>query len=280
MDGTDELSNLTSTINSSLGAMERSQLELHQLNTQLEEKVSDLNVLQTYRDRFFTNASHEFRTPMAVLRTQLYLAQKQPALWQKHLDILTTTTNQLSDILSDVFDMAQFRRQNGILYRQEVEFRALVTKTLASERSRMPLKGLQLSTEYPNHDLYLQGDQSALEQAIEKLFGFIINYCKQDSEIKVSLTSESVDNISYAILEISSLGLQVAPSDLDQIFLPFYKSSEGNIRNTGLQLSIAKEVTELHKGEIRAEADTKKGICFRMKLPTTRMGEEIAPKSM
>ena len=143
---------------------------------------------------------------------------------------------------------------------------------------RLPTKkGLQLSSAVPNYEVYIQGDQSALEQAIEKLLGFTINYCDQDSKIQVSLSAESVNGVAYAQLEISSLGLDVAVFDLTQIFLPFYKSSEGNIRNSGLQLSIAKEITELHKGEISAEADSEKGICFRMKLPATRIGEELVP---
>ncbi len=275
MDGKDELSSLTATINNSLGVMEQSQAQMQQLNTQLEEKVNDLNVLQTYRDRFFTNASHEFRTPMAVLRTQLYLAQKQPALWQKHLDILISTTNQLSDILSDVFDMAQFRRQHSVTHHQEVEFTDLVTKSLAAERPRAYQKSVQLITDIPNHDTYLHGNQSALEQAVEKLLTFVINYSSPNSTVQISVSAPDRNDIPCVQLEISSFGLQLNAADLTQIFLPFYKSSEGNIRNTGLQLSIAKEIVELHKGDISAEMDAEKGICFRMNLPATRIGKPL-----
>lgn len=273
MDGADELTSLTLTINTSLASMERSQAQLQDLNAQLEEKVADLNAMQTYRDRFFTNAAHEFRTPMAVLRTQLYLAEKQPALWQKHLDVLISATNQLSDILSDVFDMAQFKRQSGALYRQDVELKGLISKTVIAERPRMHQKGVQLSSDLPDYDVYVHGDQGALEQAFSKLIDFVINYADNGSAVQLSLSSGVDPNDLSTTLEISSRGLQLNGTDLSQIFMPFSKSSEGSIRNSGLQLSIAKEITELHQGEISAVEDPEKGICFRMQLPILRVGE-------
>jgi len=275
MEGTDELSSLANTINNSLAITENSRIELQQLNSLLEEKVNDLNTMQTYRDHFFTNAAHEFRTPMAILRTQLYLAEKQPTLWQKHIDILSSATNQLSDILTDVFDMAQFKRQSGTLYRQEFEFKSLVAKIIAEERQYVYQKGIKLATELPDYNVYIQGDQGALENALEKLMHFIINYSAKDSQINVILATKSTVDSGFLELECSSLGLLLSASDLPHIFLPFYKPSEGNIRNTGLQLSVAKEIIDLHKGQISAYEDSQKGICFNIQLLVKRTSNEL-----
>lgn len=273
MAGSDELSNLTSTINNSLEVMEQSRGELKRLNTELEDKVNDLNALQAYRDRFFSNAAHEFRTPLATLRTQLYLAQKQPEQWQKHLDVLTSTTNKLSDILSDVFDMAQFKRQNSNLSRQEVELKSLVTKTIAAGRQKANERCLQLTSELPHDDLYVQGDQGALENAFEKLLTYITNGCAPDSQIQIQLSTTSDRDGMSAVFEVCASGMQLTEADIPNMFLPFYQSNEGNISNTGLLLSVVKEIAELHKGEVTVQVNGQPGACFSVKLPVKRMTE-------
>ncbi len=273
MAGSDELSNLTSTINNSLEVMEQSRGELKRLNSELEDKVNDLNALQAYRDRFFSNAAHEFRTPLATLRTQLYLAQKQPEQWQKHVELLTTTTNKLSDILSDVFDMAQFKRQNGNLSRQEVELKSLVVKTITAERTNANKKRLQFISEFPHDEIYVQGDQGALENAFEKLLTFITNGCAPDSRIQIQLSTTSGRDGMLALFEVCTKGLHVTESDIPNMFLPFYQSSEGSISNTGLQLSVVKEIAELHKGEVSVYVNGEPGACFSVKLPLIRMTE-------
>lgn len=267
MDGSDELSSLTATINTCLATMEESRRQLKQLNLQLEDKVNDLNLFEAYRDRFFTNAAHEFRTPMAVLRTQLYLAQKQPALWQKHLEVLENATNQLTTILDDVFDMAQFKRQRGTTLRQDVELNRLLLTTIANERPRMYPKGLRLVSHLPDHKFFIRGDQNALEQALEKLFHFVVITSLSGSDIQVSLTADSASQADTAHLTITASGLATDTLDLKQLFLPFYHSSEGHIRNSGLQLSIVKEVIEIHGGRIEAEQRGDTHIDFQITLP-------------
>lgn len=273
MAGSDELSSLTSTINNSLEVMEQSRVELKRLNNELEDKVNDLNALQAYRDRFFSNAAHEFRTPLAMLRTQIYLAQKQPEQWQKHLEILTSSTNKLSDILSDVFDMAQFKRQNSNLSRQEVELKSLVSKTIAAGRQNASKKRLQFVSDLPHDDLYMQGDQSALENAFEKLLTFVMNACEPDNRIQILLSTETSQDGICAVFEVCTNGIQLAEADIPNMFLPFYQSGEGSISNTGLQLSVVKEIAELHKGEVTVHVNGEPGVCFSVKLPLKRAVE-------
>lgn len=280
MGGTDELASLTTTINNSLGVMERSQVELQQLNVQLAENVSDLNAIQTQKDRFFANASHNFRTPMAVLRTYMYLMENQPDKWKTHLDVLKGATHQLSDILTDVFDVTNFNRQNVKFDRKPVELKSLLTRVLAKERPRSTEKGLRLSSRLPDADVYIRVDQSYLEQAVENVMGYMLNYCTSNNEIRLTLSAVEDGDKPYADLQISSQGLILEENDLSQIFTPFYKASEGSNRDTGLRLTIAKEIIELHMGEISAEEDSETGISFRIKVPTIRIGEEPVAASV
>jgi signal transduction histidine kinase len=76
-----------------------------------------------------------------------------------------------------------------------------------------------------------------------------------------------------AVFEVCTSGMQLAEADIPNMFLPFYQSSEGSISNTGLQLSVVKEIAELHKGQVAVHMNGQTGTCFSVKLPLIRMTE-------
>lgn len=271
--GSDELSALTTTLNNSLATMERSQVELQQLNLQLEENVKDLNAIQTQKDRFFANASHNFRTPLAVLRTYVYLIENEPEKWKKHLEILKEATVKLTEILSDVFDVTNFNRQTVKLERLNVDFKDFLTKLPTIARPRIHEKGLRLSTQLPDESFNVHIDRGYFEKAVGNVIGYLVDNSTADSEILVTLTSVDDRYKPYADLRISSLGVNLNAEDVSQIFSPFYHPSEGNNHDTGLRLTIAKEIIELHAGEIDASYTAEVGLSFSIKLPLVRVKE-------
>lgn len=265
--GSDELSALTTTLNNSLAAMERSQVELQQLNLQLEENVKDLNAIQTQKDRFFANASHNFRTPLAVLRTYVYLIENEPEKWKKHLDVLKEATTKLTEILSDVFDVTNFNRQTVKLERLSVDFKDFLTKLPAIARPRIQDKGLRLSTQLPDESLNVRIDREYFEKAVGNVIGYLVDNSIAGGEIHLSLRGVDDRFKPYADLRISSAGVNLNTEDVSQIFSPFYQPSEGKNHDTGLRLTIAKEIIELHNGEIDASYTAEVGLSFSIKLP-------------
>ncbi len=271
--GSDELSALTTTLNNSLAVMERSQVELQQLNLQLEENIKDLNAIQTQKDRFFANASHNFRTPLAVLRTYVYLIENEPDKWKKHLGVLKEATTKLTEILSDVFDVTNFNRQTVKLERLNVDFKDFLTKLPAIARPRIHEKGLRLSTHMPDEIFNVRIDRGYFEKAVDNVIEYLVDNSIAGSEILLSLTVVEDRYRPYADLRISSPGVTLNTEDVSQIFSPFYHPSEGNNHDTGLRLTIAKEIIELHDGEIDASHTAEAGLSFSIKLPLVRVKE-------
>jgi sensor domain CHASE-containing protein/nitrogen-specific signal transduction histidine kinase len=275
--GSDEVTRLAATINDSLAKQERSQEEqfrelntaLTRVNGELQEKIADLKTTQKYKDRFFTHASHELRTPLAIIRNQLYLARKKPDQWQDHIDALETTLDRLLNVIDDIFDMTKLQDHNLTLNRQKVELKSFMSMILEGMAAHSQNTGVKLRQEFATDSLSVSVDFIYLGRACDKLIGFLLDSSQPDSEIVIALQKQIIAGKTSASIEMSSKTIHFVPEEIQQMFSPFYKVSEGNVHNTGLNLAIAQQIIHVHEGKLTAVNDPLKGGCFQITLPLT-----------
>lgn len=275
MSGSDEVARLAATINDSLAKREQSQEEqfrelntaLVRVNAELQEKIADLNANQKYKDRFFNHASHEFRTPLAIMRTQLYLARRKPDLWEGHIDSLEETLNRLLNVIDDIFDMTKLQDHNLTLNRQKVDLKSFMSMILEGMTAHFTDTQTKLRQEFTSDDLPTSIDFVYLGRACDKLINFVLDFSQSDSEIVISLQKQSLSGKSVALIEMSSTALHFEAEEISQMFSPFYQVSEGKVHNTGLNLAIAQQIVRVHEGTLNAANDPIKGGQFRMILP-------------
>ncbi len=275
MSGNDELTRLAATINESLAKREQSQEEqfrelnaaLTHVNAELQEKIADLKANQKYKDRFFTHASHEFRTPLAIMRNQLYLARRKPDLWEGHIDSLEATLSRLLSVIDDIFDMTKLQDHNLTLNRQKVDLKSFMVMILDGKAAQFTDAQVQVRKAFASEDLSVSVDFIYLGRACDKLIDFVLNFSQPDSEIVISLEKQDVAGKSVALIEIGSNALHFKAEEISQMFSPFFQVSEGNVHNTGLNLAIAQQIVHVHEGTLSAADDPIKGGQFKITLP-------------
>jgi len=273
--GSDELARLAATINESLAKQEQSQEEkfrdlnaaLTHVNAELQTKIVDLNANQKYKDRFFNHASHEFRTPLAIMRTQLYLARRKPDLWEGHIDSLEETLGRLLNVIDDIFEMTKLQDHTLTLDQQKVDLKSFMAMIVEGMTTRFQDAQMKLRQDFIDANLMVSVDFMYLGRACNKLIDFIFDSSQPDSEIVISLQKQFVDGKAFALLEISSSTLHFEGEEISQMFSPFFKVSEGNVHNTGLNLAIASQIVRVHEGVLSAANDPAKGGLFQMTLP-------------
>ena len=229
-----------------------------------KKQIEELNQSKL---RFFTNISHEFRTPLTLIVSQLEMLMErndiQPLVYGKLVGIHRNTL-RMKRLITELLD---FRKQEQgfekFKYSKQDIYSFLDEIYLSFKEYA---RGKQIIFEYFNKDRSLDVwfDVVQLEKVIYNLLSNAFKYTPLGGT--VSLSVQEYEN-SVMIL-ISDTGIGIAEENLNKIFDRFYQvDSLDNQKGTGIGLALAKSIIEAHKGKIGARSREGKGTTFVVELP-------------
>lgn len=222
--------------------------------------------LEEQKARFIANAAHELRTPIANIKTRLYLMKRKPENFSEHLTIAESAANWMQSLVDNLFDQSRFER--GII-RLDLEafiLQDLMSVVVETQQPEANRKDIELIPEWDESPISLTGDQSRLRQVITNLINNAINYTPRSGRITVSFHQETLSNMSAVIISVSDTGLGIDAKHLPYLFQPFYQATDDS-KGAGLGLSIAREIIEAHRGTIHVSSTIGEGTTFYINLP-------------
>ena len=235
------------------------------------KRIEALEQIDKAKTVFFSNISHEFRTPLTLMLSPLeeLLVQKNSKLSSVDKDNIETTHRNALRLLKLVNSLLDFSRiESG---RQKANYVkadiAELTKNLvANFRSVIEKAGMKLivKTSRVKHDVFI--DTQMWEKIVFNLLSNAFKYT-----IKGSITVELNEAKGNVILKVKDTGVGIPKQELPNIFKRFHRIQhmEGRtIEGTGIGLSLTKELVKLHKGEISLESTVNKGTTFTVTIPT------------
>ncbi|MGQ8367257.1 ATP-binding protein [Glaciecola sp. 1036] len=239
--------------------VERRTQELRQANLQLTQ-------IDSKRRQFIADVSHEFRTPLTIIRgeAQVTLRQKQ-GKESEYRDSLKVILNQaigLSRLVEDLLLLARAEIDQMSLQLNLENMKDLVENNHTQWQRQHPERRIDYFCEQALDDLYIKCDAQKISQALSILMDNAIKYSKQDSPIEVRLRVHS----THCHIEVRDHGDGIAPAELEHIFERFVRfkhRSEG----FGLGLSIAKVIMHAHNGDVIATSTANEGSTFTLQLP-------------
>ncbi|MFZ3387036.1 MAG: PAS domain-containing sensor histidine kinase, partial [Candidatus Hydromicrobium sp.] len=220
------------------------------------------------------DATHELRTPLAIIKGNVDLAMqnksKNPKPPRSALRAINYEIKHLSNILSDLtlITSKKGELQNRIVY-DKVNLRSLVTVVVGRCKAIAYKKNISITArKIPS--LIILGDKVYLEKMLVNLIKNSIVYGNKNGHTKI-LAKESK---GFIIISVTDDGIGISKEDLPHVFERFYRadkshSSDGNSMgmSMGLGLSIVKWVAEAHGGEVSAKTIKNKGSVFSVSLP-------------
>jgi ligand-binding sensor domain-containing protein/signal transduction histidine kinase/DNA-binding response OmpR family regulator len=244
------------------------------------EKIEGVNKAKL---DFFTNISHDFRTPLTLILISLnQLKEKAGLHWEKlkpvemaekNVNILLRLVNQIMDIrkIENRMMAANPGKYDYIAFAKHI-YEALIP--LSDEKQIH----YSFNTTIENIELYF--DYSMMEKVYWNILSNAFKYTQIGGKIEISITKIAIhpDNTGTSIqVDIKDNGPGIPKNELPKIFDRFFQSGSkdfGRNRGTGLGLSIAKEMIELNFGEIFVESVENKVTCFSILLPVENPGLE------
>lgn len=214
--------------------------------------------------QFVWDASHEFKTPLAVISANAELLSREIGP-NEYLGYIQSEVKRTDNLVQSLLTLA--RMDKGAVAAEIKRFdlsNALLGVALPFE-STVFEAGRTLETNVPE-GIFCRGDEAMLQQLAVILLSNALKYSDQGGLIRLSLAQKG----RGAIITVFNTGEGIAPENLERIFDRFYRedvSHNSAIAGNGLGLAIARTIVQAHKGHIRAESDYGKSATFIVTLP-------------
>jgi len=250
-------------------AVPRAHDELRRLSETLNEMLARIEASVKRLTQFTADASHDLRTPVALIRTSAELALRRPrgeAEYRETLTRILTASEETTHLIESLLILA--RADAGAASLRFAPTNALLHLEKAAEEASIFAagKGVQFESALPGAALPIVADGAALERLAIIVLENAVKYTPQGGRVEMRAHSEPHN----LVIEVADTGIGVAEKDLPHIFERFYRADQARSREpggSGLGLSIAQWIVESHGGRIEARSTLGQGSLFRICFP-------------
>lgn len=238
-------------------------------------KQAEQQTLELVRERervmllsdFVRDISHDFRTPLAIISTNLYLLSKvtDPEKRKTMLDKAEGQILRLTQIIDRLLVMARLDSEVSFSL-QRVDANRLVADMCALLSFNAKEKNISILPAFWETNLMVRVEPTEIKLALAELAGNALFYTPAEGTIAVRATRQ--DN--RAVIEVSDTGIGISSAELPHIFQRLYRVDAARTQDgggAGLGLSIARRIVDLHDGTITAESVFGQGSIFKVFLP-------------
>lgn len=234
----------------------------------LIQDISESERLEQFRKDFVANVSHEFRTPLTVIKGSLEAiidgTIDQPEEIRRYLKRMVSETRSLERLVKDLLELSRLQSEKTSINKEKVHLSSLLEDAVKSLQTLANKKGIRIEYEQNPSDIPpIWGDYDRLRQLFVIFLDNAIKYSPEDTVVTVKSTAgERVE------ITIRDQGYGIPEVELPYIWDRFYKADRAHQGNgTGLGLAIAKHLIELHKGEVSLQSEWGKGTVVKISLP-------------
>lgn len=242
--------------------------EIGRLVSTFNEMIARLAQSFDQIKQFSLDASHELRTPLTIMRGEVELCLRGDKDPEEYRAVLVSNLEELirvSAIVDDLLTMSKADFSAQEVYYEEVHLKDLLYELYKDGEIMAMKKHIDVELRL-NEDVVVIGDRHRLHQLFLNLLDNAIKYTPDKG--RVSVASERKDG--FVRVQVEDTGVGIPRADLGRVFDRFYRVDKARTRDmggSGLGLSIAKWIAELHRGRIEVTSEVGKGSRFTVYLP-------------
>jgi len=245
---------------------------INDLLTRLDQSIST-------QKHFLADAAHQLKTPLAGLRTQAELAQREieagqsdPRQLKKSLQQIAHSSQRAAHMVNQLLALARAEDKEQVLRARPVRLAGLATETVRDFVPRALEKRIDLGYEGPEANaanLSVLGQPVLLRELIRNLVDNALHYTPAGGTVTVRVVEDPFGQV--VVLQVEDNGPGIAPAEREQVFQPFYRSLGTDVDGSGLGLAIVREIARQHDTDVTLEDAAPRGTaCAAAPSPGAR----------
>ncbi|WP_276502801.1 hybrid sensor histidine kinase/response regulator transcription factor [Terrimonas pollutisoli] len=235
---------------------------------QLIEMTAKAKEATEAKFNFFTNISHEFRTPLTLLLGPLehLLNSGKIHFSQKgYLEIAQKNTFRLLKLVNQLIDYRKLEQGKMKLMASENDLVSFIYELADSFQELARKQNITLQVRSKERKLNVWFDVNMLDKVIFNLLSNAFKFTPENGTIIISISKSESDQC--AIVNVEDSGIGMTPETIEHAFDPFFQGNQSNYRGSGLGLSLSNELIKLHHGSIAVKSELNKGSNLEVHLP-------------
>ncbi|MBS1663717.1 MAG: response regulator [Bacteroidetes bacterium] len=239
-----------------------------------KQHIEELN---QYKLRFFTNVSHEIRTPVTLITTQLDMLLQRTDLSQSirnRLANIVRNTNNLKILINELLDFRKQEQGHLQLKVSENDLIKYLENIFYSFKDQANYKHIHVSFIHSEDELLMWFDPNQLYKVFVNLLSNAMKFTPSGGSVSLRVDQNS----NWATISVSDTGVGIGKEDIDKLFDSFYQGQ--NVQNidpgTGIGLALVKSIVDAHGGTISVQSNENSGSTFAVSLPVSITAAEAS----
>ena len=248
----------------------------------LQKQKAETEYLKAFSDmksKFFSNISHEFRTPLTLIIGPIQDALEKSAikgrphtLSTRELNFIQRNSLRLQHLVNQLLDLSKLETGEMKLILKSGNLISFTKAIVFSFESLADRKDIDLVTQFPKQEIVVPFDQDKLEKILSNLLSNAFKFTPEGGRILINV---EISEGEFKF-RVTDTGKGIKPEEMDRIFERFYQVEGTESTGSGIGLSLVKELVDLYKGHINIESKPGQGSSFTVDLPLQGATTEYA----
>lgn len=246
--------------------------ELYELSETINNLLDRIEYAVEREKSFTSYASHEFRTPLSVLKGTMEVLIRKPrneAEYKGKIDFCIKEVDKLNEMVEQLLILTRYEERKGSLNYANYSVEDAINDSVCLYYDIILSKQLEIKTSYLSQDLSIYTDENSFSTILNNLVSNAVKYSNEKGVVEIK--TEKTEN--QLIIEISNTGRGIPKEELDSVFEKFYRSyaaEQPGIKGFGLGLPIVKRFCSLLDISIEITSELNKSTTVKLTIPLVK----------
>lgn len=242
--------------------------EILKQQQQLIEMSAKAKAASEAKFNFFTNISHEFRTPLTLITTSLeemFSDSHMTAGTRKQAYMISKNASRLLKLINQLVDFRKIEYDKMSISVSENNIISFINEILSSFKEVAHKRNIDIRLASREKELNIWFDVNMLDKVIFNLLSNAFKFTNDDGRILITISSKPEDGVAEIVVEDNGIGM--SEEAVFHAFDLFYQGDTDHSKGSGIGLSLSREIVILHKGTVTVNSTKGKGTAFKIMLP-------------
>lgn len=247
---------------------------------QARREAQQMHELDLLKIRFFTNLSHEFRTPLSLILAPLekLMANAHSEYQKMQYQMINRNARRLLNLLNQLLDFRKLEVDTVGLHTSEGNIIKFIEESVNSFSDLSENKNITLHFHSEKAELYVLFDMDKLEKILFNLLSNAFKFTPENGRVDVEVNyHDQANGVKQVEVRVRDTGIGIPKEQQEKVFERFFRSDvPGSVVNqgSGIGLAITREFVKIHGGTIAVESEPGQGTCFTICIPVEEVGKQ------